>query len=55
MMRLYFIALLVIALFACGWLFRKPLAASGGNVFVRIFMGLFAVAGAVAWTLFLWG
>lgn len=53
MMPSYFIPLLLVALFASGWLFRKPLASSGGKVFVRIFVGLFAVAGVVAWTLVL--
>jgi hypothetical protein len=53
MMPFYFIPLLLILLFACGWLFRRPLASSGGKIFARIFVGLFAVAGAVAWTLLL--
>jgi hypothetical protein len=53
MMPAYFIPLLLILLFACGWLFRKPLAASGGKIFVRIFVVLFAVAGAIVWTLLL--
>lgn len=52
-MRLFFIPLLVIVLFASGWLFREPLAANGGKLFVRIFIGLFAVAGVIAWTLLL--
>lgn len=49
----YFIPMLLILLFAGGWLFRKPLAASGGKIFVRIFVALFAVAGAIVWTLLL--
>jgi hypothetical protein len=53
MMRFYYIPLFLILLFASGWLFRKPLAASGAKIFVRIFVGLFAVAGAVVWTLLL--
>jgi hypothetical protein len=53
MMPSYFIPLLLILLFACGWLFRRPLASSGGKIFTRIFVAVFAVAGAVAWTLLL--
>lgn len=53
MMPFYFIPLLWVLLFACGWLFRRPLASSGGKIFARVFVGLFAVAGAVAWTLLL--
>jgi hypothetical protein len=53
MMPSYFIPLLLVALFASGWLFRKPLAASGGKIFIRIFIGLFALGGAIAWTLLL--
>ncbi len=53
MMRFYYIPLLWVLLFASGWLFRRPLATPAANLFVRILAGLFAVAGAVAWTLLL--
>jgi hypothetical protein len=53
MMRFYYIPLLGIFLFALGWLFRKPLATRAANFFIRILAGLFAVAGAIAWTLLL--
>lgn len=53
MMRFYYIPLLWVLLFALGWLFRKPLATHAANLLVRILAGLFAVTGAVAWTLLL--
>jgi hypothetical protein len=53
MMRFYYIPLLWVVLFASGWLFRKPLASGGAKKSIRIFIGLFAVVGAVAWTLLL--
>ena len=53
MMASHFIPLLLILLFACGWLFRRPLASSGGKIFARISVGLFAMTGAIAWTLLL--
>jgi len=53
MMRLYYIPLLCVLLFALGWLFRKPLATHAANLLVRILAGLFAATGAVAWTLLL--
>ncbi len=53
MTQIYHISLLCILLFACGWLFRKPLASSCGKIFIRIFIGLFAVAGTIVWTLLL--
>jgi hypothetical protein len=48
-----YILLLCVLLFALGWLFRKPLASRAANFSVRILAGLFAVAGAIAWTLLL--
>lgn len=53
MMRFYYIPLLLFLLLASGWLFRKLLASSGAKMFIRIFVGVFAVAGAAAWTLLL--
>jgi hypothetical protein len=53
MMRLYCIPLLCVLLFTLGWLFRRPLATPAANLLVRILAGLFAVAGAIAWTLLL--
>jgi len=53
MMRFYYIPFLCVLLFALGWLFRRPLATHAANLFVRIFAGLFAATGAIAWTLLL--
>jgi hypothetical protein len=53
MMPYYYIPLLCIFLFSLGWLFRKPLTSRIVNFSVRILAGLFAGAGAIAWTLLL--
>jgi hypothetical protein len=53
MMSYYSITFTLVLLLALGWLLRKPLASRGVKLFIRILVGVFAVAGAAAWTMLL--